>query len=104
VNLFPTYLALGDAFCNRKIELKRLMANIQGTNPTLLMLPRRYGKTSLAIKAFEQLGFPYAHMDLYKALAEEEIERVILNEIGQLLAQLETTSNYNCIKWLFKSN
>lgn len=91
MNYFPTYLALGNAFCNRKTELKRILYDLKGNTPILLISPRRYGKTSLALKAFEQIKWPYSHIDLYKALSEEDIEKFILNGIGQLLGKLEST-------------
>ena len=90
MNYFPTYLALGNAFCNRKAELKRIIYDLKGNSPILLISPRRYGKTSLALKGFEQIKWPYSHIDLYKALSEEDIERFILNGIGQLLGKLES--------------
>lgn len=91
MNYFPTTLAGGKAFCNRKEELQRTVYNLKNTSPTLLVSPRRYGKTSLALKAFEDIKWPYAHIDLYKALSEEDIARFILNGIGQLLGQIEST-------------
>jgi AAA+ ATPase superfamily predicted ATPase len=56
INYFPTHLALGHAFCNRKQELKQLRYNIEGINPVLIMSPRRYGKTSLALNTLELFG------------------------------------------------
>jgi uncharacterized protein len=91
VNYFPTRLATGLAFCNRKKELQRLKYNIKGNNPILIISPRRYGKTSLCLKAFDQLKLPYTKIDLYKAFSEEDIERFILNGIGALLGKLEKT-------------
>ncbi|MBX3708985.1 MAG: ATP-binding protein [Gammaproteobacteria bacterium] len=90
MNYFPTYLALGEAFCNRKEELKRISYNLKDNTPILLISPRRYGKTSLALKSFEQIKWPYAYIDLYKALSEEDIERFILQGIGQLLGKIES--------------
>ena len=90
MNYFPTYLALGSAFCNRKEEIKRILYDLHGNTPILLISPRRYGKTSLALKAFEKIKWPYAHVDLYKALSEGDIVTYILNGIGQLLGQLES--------------
>lgn len=90
MNFFPTYLALGNAFCNRQEELKRIIYDLKGNAPILLISPRRYGKTSLALKSFEEIKWPYTHIDLYKALSEEDIERYILNGIGQLLGKLES--------------
>ncbi len=90
INYFPTSLALKPAFCNRKEELKELVYNIEGMSPSLLMSTRRYGKTSLALNAFATLKWPYAHIDFYKALSEEDIEKTILNSVGKLLGVLET--------------
>ena len=55
MNYFPTYLAFGKAFCNRKEETARLIYNIEQQVPTLIMSPRRYGKTSLALNTFKNL-------------------------------------------------
>ena len=89
MNYFPTYLALGQAFCNRKQELKLLVNNITQNTPTLIMSPRRYGKTSLALNALEKLKLPYSHVDLYKELSEEGIEQAILNGVRRLIGKLE---------------
>lgn len=89
-NYFPTSLAIGDAFCNRKEELKRIERDLKGNTPILLISPRRYGKTSLALKSFDHIGWSYAHVDLYKALSVEDIEKFILNGIGKLLGKLES--------------
>lgn len=91
MNYFPTYLAMGAAFCNRKEELARIVYNLKGNTPILLISPRRYGKTSLALKAFEQIKWPHAHVDFYKALSTEDIEKFLLNGIGKLLGKLEST-------------
>ena len=91
MNYFPTYLATGKAFCNRKEELKRVIYDLKGNTPILLISPRRYGKTSLALKAFEQIQWPFTHIDLYKVLSEEDIIHFVLSGIGQLLGKIETT-------------
>ncbi len=91
MNYFPTSLATGKAFCNRKMELKRILYNFSNIAPTLLISPRRYGKTSVALKAITETKLPYAHVDLYKALSEEDIVHYILNGIGRLLGQIEAT-------------
>lgn len=88
---FPTYLATGVAFCNRTEELKRLVYDLKNGIPVLLMSPRRYGKTSLAVRAIEQLKYPCADIDLFKACNEDDIARFILTGIGQLLGQLESS-------------
>lgn len=90
MNFFPTYLATGDAFCNRYDERQRIIHNINNGVSVLLISPRRYGKTSLAIKVLEESGLPYANIDLYKAFSEQDVVHFILNGIGELLAKLES--------------
>ncbi|MBY0545118.1 MAG: ATP-binding protein [Gammaproteobacteria bacterium] len=90
-NYFPTHLAMGKAFCNRQNELARLMHNIENVNPTLIISPRRYGKTSLVLNAFSKIKIPYTHIDFYKELSEADIEKAILNGIADLLGKMEKT-------------
>ena len=89
MNYFPVSLASGKAFCNRKEELKQIHYNLENKIATLLVSPRRYGKTSLVLQALEHIKWPYAHIDLYKALSEDDIARFILNGVGRLLGQIE---------------
>lgn len=91
MNYFPMSLATGRAFCNRKEELLKIHYNLENKISTLIVSPRRYGKTSLALKALEDIRWPYAHIDLYKALSEDDIARFILNGVGRLLGQIEDT-------------
>ncbi len=91
INYFPVSLAEGAAFCNRTVELKRLHYNLEHNISTLLVSPRRYGKTSLALQAMRKLSWPFVHIDLYKALNEEDIAHFVLNGVGQLLASMEST-------------
>ncbi len=88
-NFFPTYLAMGQTFCNRTAELKHLKRNLESGVPTLLISPRRYGKTSLALKVLYQENYLFTHVDLYKAFSEEDVIRYILNGVGQLLGKIE---------------
>jgi hypothetical protein len=90
MNYFPTYLAAKEAFCNRQEELKRIAHDIEQGSPILLISPRRYGKTSVTLRALEKSALPYVHIDLYKAFSEADAVRFILNGVGNLLGQLET--------------
>lgn len=87
---FPLTTAYGEAFCNRKEELTHLTRNIEMVRPTLIMSPRRYGKTSLALRAFELSKVIYSHIDFYKELSAEDIEKSIINGVGQLLGKIES--------------
>ena len=89
MDYFPQALASGQAFCNREDEKKHLKYNIQESRPTLLVSPRRYGKTSLALHVIKQSKLPFAHFDFLSAVTMEDVENTILNGIGKLLGQIE---------------
>lgn len=91
MDYFPTKLAAGAAFCNREKEQEELLRCLNNVSPVLLISPRRYGKTSLAMHVLEKNNFTYVHIDFYKELSEEDIARAILNGIGRLLGKIEDT-------------
>jgi AAA+ ATPase superfamily predicted ATPase len=90
MDYFPLTIATGKAFCNRKTELSYLAANISQSKPTLIVSPRRYGKTSLALNAITQSRLPHARFDFLSAINETDIERCVLKGIGGLISRLET--------------
>jgi len=89
MDYFPLTIALGKAFCNRKSETKHLKVNIQKSRPTLIVSPRRYGKTSLALNTIRQLKLNYVHFDFLSVTDEDDIESIILQGVGKLILQLE---------------
>ena len=91
--LFPQKLALGDNFCNRVEEQEKLRGNILGVRPTLIMSPRRYGKTSLGVYVIEQLKIPYSHLDLFPLASSQDVQNVILGGIGEIIASIESTTS-----------
>ena len=46
-------LALDDAFVDREQELEALLADLRSGQDVLLVAPRRYGKSSLALRAVQ---------------------------------------------------
>lgn len=86
---FPQGVATGENFCNRHEERKRLITNIETVRPTLIMSPRRYGKTSLILFVLNQLKTIFAHIDLYAEFDENGIQNTILGAIGDILYSLE---------------
>lgn len=91
--IFPQGLALGQNFCNRVTEQEHLMQNIQTSRATLVMSPRRYGKTSLVTQVIDKLQIPFADVDLYAELDEIEIQNSILTAIGSLVYSIESATN-----------
>ena len=90
VDKFPLSVASGDAFCNRISETARLKLCIEQRRPVLLVSPRRYGKTSLALHAITLSKLPFAHIDFFSAVDERDIERAIVNGIGKLIGSMES--------------
>lgn len=84
---FPLGMATGKAFCNRKQETELLIENINSCKHTLLMAPRRYGKSSLALHSIELSSAPYQEVDFYMARSEKVIEAYILNGITELIGK-----------------
>jgi AAA+ ATPase superfamily predicted ATPase len=90
IDIFPLSVAMGNAFCNRQAETNRLKTYIEHRRPVLLISPRRYGKTSLALHAIQQTKLPYAQIDLFSAVDEQDIERSILKGVGKLISRMES--------------
>jgi len=85
---FPLGLAKGRYFCNRQQETAKLIRNIQTGTHTVLISPRRYGKTSLAYRAIQECQLPSATVDLYMTTSATDIEHGILNGVDSLLSQV----------------
>lgn len=88
--LFPRGLAFGKAFCNRVSERKRLGQNIDHNQHTLLMSPRRYGKTSLVKFVLSELEYPFGEADLFIAIDAKRIEDHILVGIKAIFSQISS--------------
>lgn len=90
IDYFPLSVATGQAFCNRVEEISRLRHCIENLRPVLLISPRRYGKTSLALTAIQQTKLPYTQIDFFSAIEELDIERAILQGVGKLISRMES--------------
>lgn len=86
--LFPSGIAAGEAFCDRQIERQKLTENILGNEHTVLISPRRYGKTSLALKVIQENQFPHCTIDLLLAANHQFVKNAILNGVGSILGQI----------------
>ena len=89
IDYFPLGTAEGGSFCNRINELSHMVGNIELCKPTLIMSPRRYGKTSLALRALKKSQKIYAFIDLYKEIDELDVARAIIGGVGHILGQIE---------------
>lgn len=82
---FPVTIAIDKAFCNRVHERKLLKQYVQNGRHTVLIAPRRYGKTSLINQVMLELKLPYSIMELTMAVSAEDVEKIIITHISQLL-------------------
>ncbi|MCK4607993.1 MAG: ATP-binding protein [Gammaproteobacteria bacterium] len=87
-NHFPQGLAIGDSFIGREEQMAWLMKNINSGYHTLLLAPRRYGKTSLAINTLAQINIPYTEVNCYLALSASAVEKKIIIAVQSLLEKL----------------
>ena len=55
---FPKGIAKDKSFFNRTEEVTRLMGNIEKGEHTLILSPRRYGKSSLAKHVIKKVNSP----------------------------------------------
>lgn len=83
--LFPLGKAYGEAFCNRRAETKLLAGNIVNGKHTLLIAPRRYGKSSLAEKAIQETGLPYVVTNFHLCTSEKEVAELIKTMVIKLI-------------------
>ncbi|MCW5590210.1 MAG: ATP-binding protein [Legionellales bacterium] len=90
---FPQGIAKGSAFLGRENEMTWLVGNIQSNHHTLILAPRRFGKTSLVINTLEKLKYPYACIDLHLALSINSIEKKLLKTIASLLKKISTKND-----------
>lgn len=85
---FPEGLAKGEAFINRDDERKFLIGRIKAVKHTVLIAPRRYGKTSLVVKVSEELKLPYCMIDFLTAYNEEYVRDQIVSKVSRLVLEL----------------
>ena len=72
-----------DAFTNRQVDIKRLTGNLQNHINTILISPRRWGKSSLVKKVTENIRSRSTRvimLDLLSIRNEEEFYKVLAKE------------------------
>lgn len=90
IDYFPLAIASGSAFCNRLKEIDTLLSSFAYQRPIVITSPRRYGKTSLVLKAINKSKVPYANIDFFSIVDEQDIEKIILQGIGELIYHMES--------------
>lgn len=83
--LFPLGKAYDEAFCNREEETDQLVGNIKSCKHTLIIAPRRYGKSSLVEKAIEKIKRPSAKVNFHLCTSEEEVADMMFDAVIKLI-------------------
>lgn len=86
--IFPSGIAEGSAFCNRSVEKQRIIYNLKNTVHTLLLSPRRYGKTSLILETLSEEKIPYASIQFFNAFRDDIVLKRFVKGINGLLSKL----------------
>lgn len=79
-------LAVKGNFTNRVEETNQLISNFTSLTNTILISPRRWGKSSLVLKAAEQAQkkdkkLRFCFIDLYNVRTEEEFYQILAQEV-----------------------
>ena len=85
---FPLRLATGNRFCNRQQEQAELKRNVELARHTVLVSPRRYGKSSLVHKIIKDMKIPAAYIDFFMAHDDKTITLRVLTGIASVLSQI----------------
>jgi AAA+ ATPase superfamily predicted ATPase len=85
---FPTKLASGGQFCNRVKERETLQKKIDQARHTVLVAPRRYGKSSLVFKVMHDSTLPLAAIDLFLAHDDSAVTKRLLAGIGEAVSAI----------------
>ena len=88
-------LALDDAFVDRERELKELVADFRSGQDVVVLAPRRFGKSSLALRAIQDAqgeGVLVAYCDLMRTPTKERfaaaLAKTILDDLTSATGQL----------------
>jgi uncharacterized protein len=82
-------LAFDEAFTDREAELRELKADILNGQDVVIFAPRRYGKSSLVLRAVQELarrGVLTAQVDLMTAPTKEKLAEKLASEIHRGIA------------------
>jgi AAA+ ATPase superfamily predicted ATPase len=88
IDYFPSKLAKAPRFCNRVQERALLKNNINLGRHTVLVSPRRYGKSSLVHQVVLDMEIPCGAIDLFLAHDGKAITKRILDGVGSALSQI----------------
>jgi len=85
---FPQGIATDKSFCNRNEERIFLKSSIEAHEHTVLVAPRRYGKTSLIIQVLKESDFPGCHIDFFFVLNQKEVVKQVAEAVSAIITKM----------------
>ncbi len=85
---FTTKTAKGGLFCNRQEERLQLKRSIEKGEHTVIVAPRRYGKTSLVHQSLHELKVDCSLIDLFCVVSAQSICDKIVKGVSVLINKL----------------
>jgi uncharacterized protein len=86
--LFPQGLATGVAFYNRENERKKLTSSFLNGEHTVVVAPRRYGKSSLIKQVIIESKIPGVRVDLLAATNSTYVQKSIKKAVSELITAI----------------
>jgi AAA+ ATPase superfamily predicted ATPase len=96
INPFATISYIGsDFFCDREMETRAILSNIKHGRNTLLISPRRLGKTSLLRHVFAQLKkWNCLYIDLNNTSSVSDLLKVLTSSLAEAAAKKSTFKKF----------
>jgi len=86
---FTLAIAKGDSFCNRTREKNTLSKNIENNEHTVIIAPRRYGKTSLISEVIRLNEYKHVvWFDFLKVIDTNDVIQVIGKKLSTLIGEV----------------
>ena len=86
--LFPRGIAQGKAFYDRTEERKKLRQNIEHCIHTVIIAPRRFGKTSLMTQVLYENKIDHIWFDFMTITSKEEMQTKLLQKISEMVVRI----------------
>jgi hypothetical protein len=78
-------VVINKQFANRKADIARLSSNFRGKTNTVIISPRRWGKSSLITQTISELSkvsfYNFCFLDLFRVRNEQDLYRYFVNEV-----------------------
>ncbi|MCD8524221.1 MAG: hypothetical protein LRY67_00150 [Gammaproteobacteria bacterium] len=91
---FPQGLAFGKAFLGRETEKLWLSQNIKQRHHTVLVAPRRFGKTSLVLNVLSEQKIPFCELNFHLIVSAKSVEKKIIDGVLNIMNQFVSTPEY----------